>query len=445
MNSTIRIEDPVRNSASMTGLSNNDTRPLFLSLRFRRLMERVFREDFSGIRVQTGDGVAENHSTLAVAAGNEIHLANVVFLMGSAETQFILAHELAHVVQQRRGLRFSRENANLGQLWFSDFERCEKEAAQAASLAVIGRMPSITGAVEYGLRQQFNTAFTLQRPVQATYKIVVVNKDVTKDFVAGINRTEGHEAITREALKNLSDARWGQYEAKLNEGNRRVDVPKSLDDVNDPGKRLVQVTVVTVKPPELQFDDPDVDKAWTDFGHLQDDNVSQKNHFLLTPYPILLPGQPPDPARDFQDSYNKAMDFIKSGIDTAGKAASAGNLDDAANYFGNVLHCIQDSFSEAHVVRVEDPPNSGIWCIKKLNQYSKDPKLNEHDAAYDDVGASGKGGPGSQRAIQATTEYLRNVSAMMFDGRTPDWTPYFNKYFSLLKRQATIKVNATKQ
>lgn len=70
-------------------------------------MERGFGVDFRNVRVQTGEDATRRTRELGVAAyaeGETIGFAPERYAPGTPEGEHILAHELAHVVQQRRGL-----------------------------------------------------------------------------------------------------------------------------------------------------------------------------------------------------------------------------------------------------------------------------------------------------------------------------------------------------
>lgn len=73
-----------------------------LSPEVRAPLERQFGASFSGIRIHE-DGVAQASDALAVAEGNDIHFAPGQFQPKTEPGRFLLGHELAHVVQQRRG------------------------------------------------------------------------------------------------------------------------------------------------------------------------------------------------------------------------------------------------------------------------------------------------------------------------------------------------------
>lgn len=68
----------------------------------RRDAEELFGEDFSDVRVIVSDA-APKIGAIAFTSGSEIHIAPGVYRPGTEATRALLGHELAHVVQQRRG------------------------------------------------------------------------------------------------------------------------------------------------------------------------------------------------------------------------------------------------------------------------------------------------------------------------------------------------------
>jgi hypothetical protein len=62
-------------------------------------MENTFGRSFGDVRIHQ-DGLAERRGATAVTTGSDVHLASGRFDPGSTGGRFLLAHELAHVVQQ---------------------------------------------------------------------------------------------------------------------------------------------------------------------------------------------------------------------------------------------------------------------------------------------------------------------------------------------------------
>ncbi len=77
-----------------------------LSSEHRAFFERGFGQDFSQVRVHTDPGAgafARSMHAKAVASGEDIAFAPGRFAPDTAQGRTLLAHELAHVVQQRQG------------------------------------------------------------------------------------------------------------------------------------------------------------------------------------------------------------------------------------------------------------------------------------------------------------------------------------------------------
>ena len=69
----------------------------------RQKMELAFDTDFSQVRIHTSVPIADSISALAFTQGRDIHFAPDQYNPASQEGQKIIAHELAHVMQQRQG------------------------------------------------------------------------------------------------------------------------------------------------------------------------------------------------------------------------------------------------------------------------------------------------------------------------------------------------------
>lgn len=91
--------------ATTGNTATEETAPLQAETRGR--MESAFGESFGDVRVHTGESAAQATGAmqaLAYAEGADITFAKGWYAPGTAEGNWLLAHELAHVVQHRRGL-----------------------------------------------------------------------------------------------------------------------------------------------------------------------------------------------------------------------------------------------------------------------------------------------------------------------------------------------------
>jgi len=103
----------------------------------RATMERSFGADFSSVRVHVGDH-ARAVGAVAFAQGEHLHFASGAFDPGSREGTRVLAHELAHVVQQRDG-RVSATGTISG-YGLNDDPALEVEADRAAERVLAGEL-----------------------------------------------------------------------------------------------------------------------------------------------------------------------------------------------------------------------------------------------------------------------------------------------------------------
>jgi Zn-dependent peptidase ImmA (M78 family) len=114
---------------------NSSGQPLDLATRV--FMERRFGHDFSNVRIHADNQAAESASVInarAFAVGNDIVFGNGRFRPENHQERMLLAHELAHVTQQKdagltsNSLRIGNEN-----------DRTEVEADRLASQVMTGK------------------------------------------------------------------------------------------------------------------------------------------------------------------------------------------------------------------------------------------------------------------------------------------------------------------
>jgi hypothetical protein len=146
-------------------------------------MERVFNQDFSRVRVHADGESARS----AEAVGARAYTVNKDVVFGSGEWRpqtsagkRLLAHELAHVVQQSDGPNSGGKEFGLG----SPTSRAESEADRAASSMTTPG--SLSGSPSLRIRERLRAAPTIQRAVATwagswdTDKYAAVNDPVTK-------------------------------------------------------------------------------------------------------------------------------------------------------------------------------------------------------------------------------------------------------------------------
>ncbi len=126
-------------------------------------MERRFGQDFSGVRVHDGAAAAESAravSAQAYTVGQDIVFGSGRYAPHSHSGRHLLAHELAHTVQQRGIQRSGIDGVSIPLA--SENQRLEQEAEHAANAVSDGQSVSGFGATTAGpvLSRQADTAAT---------------------------------------------------------------------------------------------------------------------------------------------------------------------------------------------------------------------------------------------------------------------------------------------
>jgi hypothetical protein len=112
----------------------------------RSRMENAFGMDFSAVRVHTdaaGAGLSDQLSARAFTLGGDIAFASGEYRPGTPAGDALLAHELAHVVQQGA---VNRSSADHGREGASEEHDADKSSASAALAASTGRTAGKTRA-----------------------------------------------------------------------------------------------------------------------------------------------------------------------------------------------------------------------------------------------------------------------------------------------------------
>lgn len=113
-----------------------------LPMPLRMKMERAFGADFSEVQVKVGPE-AERLRAEAFTRGTEIHVQPRLYQPHSRDGQELLAHELAHVEQQRRG-RVTPQS-EVGGIGIDDRPALEAEADRAGHRALDGSRALLVG------------------------------------------------------------------------------------------------------------------------------------------------------------------------------------------------------------------------------------------------------------------------------------------------------------
>ncbi|WP_394295541.1 eCIS core domain-containing protein [Natrialba chahannaoensis] len=114
----------------------------------QRTLEDRMDADFSNVRIHTGAKAAEAADAIdakAFTCGNDIVFNAGEYDPNSAEGQFLLAHELAHVTQQNGGAPISMMPKPDADLQIDPDPQLEREADQAAKEALSGEEPLTVG------------------------------------------------------------------------------------------------------------------------------------------------------------------------------------------------------------------------------------------------------------------------------------------------------------
>jgi hypothetical protein len=130
----LKLQRAAGNQAVAGVLCADQGQPLDPATRSR--MESLLGADFGGVRVHTDAGAAQSASTInarAYTTGRDIVFAAGQYTPGTPAGKRLLAHELAHVVQQSRGSISASDGS-------AATDRFEQEAEAAAGGALAGRV-----------------------------------------------------------------------------------------------------------------------------------------------------------------------------------------------------------------------------------------------------------------------------------------------------------------
>ena len=107
---------PVQRTANTTGIPGQ----------VKSKMEHSFNTDFSNVKVTPNSSMAPKVGALAFTQGNSVHFAPGQFKPNTTRGQELIGHELAHVVQQRKGI--VKPTTQVGGLPVNDSSKFEREA-----------------------------------------------------------------------------------------------------------------------------------------------------------------------------------------------------------------------------------------------------------------------------------------------------------------------------
>lgn len=100
-------------------------------------MESGFGEDFSDVNIHTDSSKASDVGALAYAQGNDVHFAAGQFKPDTQKGQELIGHEMAHVVQQRKGQ--VKPTTEVGGMAVNDDPALENEADEMGAKVAQGK------------------------------------------------------------------------------------------------------------------------------------------------------------------------------------------------------------------------------------------------------------------------------------------------------------------
>jgi hypothetical protein len=168
-------------------------------------MEARLGHDFSGVRVHTGPGAAEparRVNTRAFTVGQDVVLGANAPPPQSKEGQRLLAHELAHVVQQQAG-------ADVAEPSETSID-AEREADGAATAFARGDTFAVRARSGVTVACETDPP-TTQEPATPERRVIYLDKSVFDQ----INRNNRKAASTLQSLRAEADVRiadWTYYE-----------------------------------------------------------------------------------------------------------------------------------------------------------------------------------------------------------------------------------------
>lgn len=190
------------------GVDPASARPLDASL--RRSMERRFRADFGKVRIHTGPLAAAAARALgaeAFTAGRDIFFAAGRFAPGTTEGRWLLAHELAHVLQQRsqpargrfvlgaaddpqerRAVELAREAMTSGR---TTPVVCDSGRVVRRSVAVDDASATITLDFAGAVPNTLVLTEPIESPTGKSVQKTLVTLHLTRNFVPGATRDIG--------------------------------------------------------------------------------------------------------------------------------------------------------------------------------------------------------------------------------------------------------------
>lgn len=177
----------------------------------RGAMERSFGVSFAAVRLHHGSALADQLGAAAFVQGDDIHFASDAPDLRAPEGKRLLAHELAHVVQQRSGVA---EEAAADP---------EAEADAAAAAAVAGKTAKVSrGSVPRGTLQM-GTTQPAAAPVKTATSAPAAKRPPSAAAVQSATGRVQDSSVNRTGDFNVAGtARGNDYEFVNNGGKYYV-------------------------------------------------------------------------------------------------------------------------------------------------------------------------------------------------------------------------------
>jgi len=248
----------------------------------RAFMEHRFARDFSGVRIHSNEGSAKSArsvNALAYTVGRDVVFGAGQYNPGATEGRRLLAHELAHVVQQSRadGAGFSPGPKSF----------LESDAHQAASaISQSGRAIEVRGASGIGIARA--PAPPPQVPPPLSF---LTSADIQKlrafgdaDFQSSMDTLEGH------LRKTHGTTLAGEPQQYIDIRQAAGELRTFLDYIRDP-----DVAAVKVVPGATGGRSPDMYVRYTSGAEYRVEiyNVTLASKGVRPQFRTDLPGQPP--------------------------------------------------------------------------------------------------------------------------------------------------------
>jgi hypothetical protein len=176
----------------------------------RSLMESRFNHDFSQVRVHTNPRAAKSAQAVnaqAYTIGQNIVFGHHAFSTQSQTGQQLLAHELAHVVQQNRGGTAQP---------LADKPELETDARQAAASFISGMPVSVTSNSAIGMaRNPLSLNQTIDLPSYSQTQLEQEAEEIEKHLNANPVSNEENDRLMQDLERIRQElARRGQQERK---------------------------------------------------------------------------------------------------------------------------------------------------------------------------------------------------------------------------------------